>query len=98
MRGSWLLTLMLVIVRGMRLVCVIWPSRPLSRGADDVVVSCEGWYHFGCVGLTKGDPRLEPDAQFICPPCNSSRCVFRSIVRPLLRSLMSVFVTSDIRE
>ncbi|KAI0760165.1 hypothetical protein C8Q74DRAFT_206400 [Fomes fomentarius] len=34
--------------------------------------ACEGWYHFGCVGLTPDDPRLEPDAEFICPPCESS--------------------------
>ncbi|KAI8969406.1 hypothetical protein BD414DRAFT_541171 [Trametes punicea] len=37
--------------------------------------SCEGWYHFGCVGLRLGDPRLEPDAQFLCPPCESSEMI-----------------------
>ncbi|OSD01461.1 hypothetical protein PYCCODRAFT_1468631 [Trametes coccinea BRFM310] len=34
--------------------------------------NCEAWYHFGCVGLQIGDTRLEPDAEFICPPCESS--------------------------
>ncbi|KAI0631067.1 hypothetical protein C8Q77DRAFT_1062283 [Trametes polyzona] len=34
--------------------------------------SCDAWYHFGCVGLLTNDPRLEPDAEFICPPCESS--------------------------
>ncbi|KAI9063780.1 hypothetical protein FKP32DRAFT_1676207 [Trametes sanguinea] len=34
--------------------------------------NCEAWYHFGCVGLQMGDPRLEPDAEFFCPPCESS--------------------------
>ncbi|KAI0326140.1 hypothetical protein GY45DRAFT_1374166 [Cubamyces sp. BRFM 1775] len=37
--------------------------------------NCEAWYHFGCVGLRIGDPRLEPDAQFICPPCESSEAI-----------------------
>ncbi|KAI0366798.1 hypothetical protein BV20DRAFT_620340 [Pilatotrama ljubarskyi] len=37
--------------------------------------NCEGWYHFGCVGLAMGDPRLEPDAEFICPPCETSEAI-----------------------
>ncbi|KAJ8502319.1 hypothetical protein ONZ51_g61 [Trametes cubensis] len=37
--------------------------------------NCEAWYHFGCVGLHTGDPRLEPDAQFVCPPCESSEAI-----------------------
>ncbi|KAI0676496.1 hypothetical protein C8Q78DRAFT_1073304 [Trametes maxima] len=37
--------------------------------------SCEGWYHFGCVGLQVDDPRLEPNAEFICPPCGTSDAI-----------------------
>ncbi|CDO70496.1 hypothetical protein BN946_scf184569.g39 [Trametes cinnabarina] len=44
-----------------------------SAGASSISEeSCEAWYHFGCVGLEIGDPRLEPDAEFFCPPCESS--------------------------
>ncbi|KAH7910258.1 hypothetical protein BJ138DRAFT_1114242 [Hygrophoropsis aurantiaca] len=32
--------------------------------------SCELWYHFGCVGIERNDPRLEQDASFVCPTCN----------------------------
>ncbi|KAI0349707.1 hypothetical protein OH77DRAFT_1525484 [Trametes cingulata] len=37
--------------------------------------NCEGWYHFGCVGLAMDDPRLDPDADFICPPCETSEAI-----------------------
>ncbi|KAI0942119.1 hypothetical protein AcV7_002641 [Taiwanofungus camphoratus] len=35
--------------------------------------NCDAWYHFGCVGLTTGDPRLEANAEFICPVCEVSQ-------------------------
>ncbi|KAH7886826.1 hypothetical protein F5I97DRAFT_1058171 [Phlebopus sp. FC_14] len=31
--------------------------------------NCDMWYHYACVGVKVGDPRLEPDAAFICPLC-----------------------------
>ncbi|RPD75503.1 hypothetical protein L226DRAFT_534411 [Lentinus tigrinus ALCF2SS1-7] len=51
-----------------------WPAKVNGYDRREFVLCdfCEGWYHFGCVGMTKGDPRLEPDAEFICPPCESS--------------------------
>ncbi|KAI0739030.1 hypothetical protein C8Q80DRAFT_1203455 [Daedaleopsis nitida] len=60
--------------------------------------SCEGWYHFGCVGLKSGDPRLEPNAEFMCPPCEVSRCVAHAgRPRSSTRSLIPV-QCSEIRE
>jgi len=35
--------------------------------------NCDAWYHFGCVGLTADDPRLQEDALFMCPPCEVSQ-------------------------
>ncbi len=32
--------------------------------------SCPGWFHFGCVGVRKGDPEVEdPDFPYDCPRC-----------------------------
>ena len=32
--------------------------------------SCPGWFHFPCVGVSKGDPEVEnPDVPFYCPRC-----------------------------
>ncbi|KAI5996350.1 hypothetical protein EDD15DRAFT_2252023 [Pisolithus albus] len=28
------------------------------------------WYHYGCVGVEKHDPRLDSEAAFICPLCS----------------------------
>ncbi|KAF9219489.1 hypothetical protein BS17DRAFT_419157 [Gyrodon lividus] len=28
------------------------------------------WYHYGCVGIEPEDPRVEPEAVFICPVCH----------------------------
>ncbi|TFK89036.1 hypothetical protein K466DRAFT_585009 [Polyporus arcularius HHB13444] len=51
-----------------------WPGKISGHDHREFVACdfCQGWYHFGCVGLTKGDPRLDPDAEFVCPPCESS--------------------------
>ncbi|KAI0720707.1 hypothetical protein C8T65DRAFT_735657 [Cerioporus squamosus] len=51
-----------------------WPGKISGHDHREFVACdhCQGWYHFGCVGLTKGDPRLEPEAEFVCPPCESS--------------------------
>lgn len=31
--------------------------------------NCDMWYHYGCVGVEKDDPRLDSEAAFICPLC-----------------------------
>ncbi|KAI6107604.1 hypothetical protein EDD17DRAFT_1465830, partial [Pisolithus thermaeus] len=31
--------------------------------------NCDMWYHYGCVGVKKHDPRLDSEAAFICPLC-----------------------------
>ncbi|EIW78376.1 hypothetical protein CONPUDRAFT_138676 [Coniophora puteana RWD-64-598 SS2] len=31
--------------------------------------NCDVWYHFVCVGISAGDPRLAEGVLFICPPC-----------------------------
>ncbi|KZT25726.1 hypothetical protein NEOLEDRAFT_1064434, partial [Neolentinus lepideus HHB14362 ss-1] len=31
--------------------------------------NCDVFYHYGCVGIEKGDPRLQPVGLFLCPPC-----------------------------
>lgn len=31
--------------------------------------SCDMWYHYGCVAVESGDPRLQPKVLFICPTC-----------------------------
>ncbi|KAM5533389.1 hypothetical protein V8D89_012939 [Ganoderma adspersum] len=53
-----------------------WPSKVLgeetSRREFIQCDNCEGWYHFGCVGIRPGDPCLDPDAAFLCPPCENS--------------------------
>ncbi|KAL5523009.1 hypothetical protein ACEPAF_1276 [Sanghuangporus sanghuang] len=30
---------------------------------------CDSSYHYRCIGVKKGDKRLVPDVEFICPPC-----------------------------
>ncbi|KAI1788627.1 hypothetical protein LXA43DRAFT_629580 [Ganoderma leucocontextum] len=54
-----------------------WPSKVLgedtSRREFIQCDNCEGWYHFGCVGIRPGDPCLDPDAAFLCPPCENSK-------------------------
>ena len=30
---------------------------------------CKAWYHYGCVGITAGDARLQGREEFVCPPC-----------------------------
>ncbi|TBU44723.1 hypothetical protein BD309DRAFT_1079832 [Dichomitus squalens] len=56
-----------------------WPGKVLgeetSRREFVQCDNCEGWYHFGCVGIITGDPRLDPSAQFYCPPCETSEAV-----------------------
>nr|VWO94510.1 N/A [Ganoderma boninense] len=58
-----------------------WPSKVLgeetSRREFIQCDNCEGWYHFACVGIRPGDPRLDPDAAFLCPPCEHSDGVQR---------------------
>ncbi|KAG1753649.1 uncharacterized protein EDB91DRAFT_1099114 [Suillus paluster] len=50
-----------------------WPARPEQEGSFQWQFvqcdNCDLWYHFGCVGIGEGDPRLEPESVFICPPC-----------------------------
>ncbi|KAG2342266.1 hypothetical protein BDR05DRAFT_886510 [Suillus weaverae] len=54
-----------------------WPEKSEQDGSfQRQFVQCDNcdlWYHFGCVGFSEGDPRLEPDSVFICPRC---WCVF----------------------
>ncbi|GBE83988.1 predicted protein [Sparassis crispa] len=53
-----------------------WPEKARNGEMQREFVqcdNCDAWYHFGCVGLAAGDPRLDPDASFHCPPCESSR-------------------------
>ncbi|KAH0835864.1 hypothetical protein J3R83DRAFT_9738 [Lanmaoa asiatica] len=33
--------------------------------------NCDMWFHYGCVAIESGDPRLELDALFICPTCHT---------------------------
>ncbi|KAL5481050.1 hypothetical protein ACEPAI_9991 [Sanghuangporus weigelae] len=30
---------------------------------------CDSSYHYRCIGVKRGDKRLVPDVEFICPPC-----------------------------
>ncbi|KAG2156712.1 uncharacterized protein EDB93DRAFT_863045 [Suillus bovinus] len=54
-----------------------WPEKPANNKQNGSFQqqfvqcdNCELWYHFGCVGFSEGDTRLEePDSVFICPPC-----------------------------
>lgn len=50
-----------------------WPEKSEQDGSfQRQFVQCDNcdlWYHFGCVGFSEGDPRLEPDSVFICPRC-----------------------------
>ncbi|TFK49095.1 hypothetical protein OE88DRAFT_465674 [Heliocybe sulcata] len=34
--------------------------------------NCDTYYHYGCVGIVKGDKRLERGEIFLCPPCASA--------------------------
>jgi len=50
-----------------------WPAKSEQDGSfQRQFVQCDNcdlWYHFECVGIVEGDPRLEAEATFICPPC-----------------------------
>ncbi|KAH7922755.1 hypothetical protein BV22DRAFT_634912 [Leucogyrophana mollusca] len=51
-----------------------WPKKPdLSHSFDRQFIQCDNcelWYHYGCVAIGRGDPRLKGGVVFICPPCN----------------------------
>ncbi|KAH9944561.1 uncharacterized protein BXZ73DRAFT_97040 [Epithele typhae] len=49
-----------------------WPNKVDDDGAGEMVAcdNCNGWYHYGCVGLVEDDPRAEDD--WHCPPCETS--------------------------
>ncbi|KZV65760.1 hypothetical protein PENSPDRAFT_737504 [Peniophora sp. CONT] len=55
-----------------------WPKLPKDAKKDEsffrTFITCEGckkWYHFGCVGIKKGDERIKEDSDvtFLCPSC-----------------------------
>lgn len=33
---------------------------------------CFAWFHYGCVGITPTDSRLNPTEMFFCPPCDAN--------------------------
>ncbi|KII87569.1 hypothetical protein PLICRDRAFT_639769 [Plicaturopsis crispa FD-325 SS-3] len=56
---------------------VEWPARTGEIGEFQRTFiqcdKCDSWYHYGCVGIVLGDPRLRADSteMFVCPPCDS---------------------------
>ncbi|KAJ7485385.1 hypothetical protein FB451DRAFT_55520 [Mycena latifolia] len=57
---------------------VAWPEMTPESKVDPEFVgkfvgcdNCERWYHYSCLGIVPGDPRLVGD--FHCPPCTAGR-------------------------
>ncbi|KAI0070108.1 hypothetical protein K474DRAFT_914436 [Panus rudis PR-1116 ss-1] len=53
----------------------LWPPKLGLMDFGSSSIGCDGcgaWYHVGCVGISQGDKRLDPDAQYHCPPCEAS--------------------------
>ncbi|GJE94795.1 hypothetical protein PsYK624_109690 [Phanerochaete sordida] len=52
-----------------------WP-KVLSKGdwvCDFIQCSgCDAWYHFGCLGIKRNDPRTAEGVDLFCPPCEES--------------------------
>ncbi|KAF8137266.1 hypothetical protein EV363DRAFT_655923 [Boletus edulis] len=52
-----------------------WPELPSVFSNWDIQFiqcdNCDKWYHYGCVTVESGDPRLEPGVMFICPTCHN---------------------------
>lgn len=50
-----------------------WPDlKAFSSSWERQLIQCDNcdmWYHYGCVGVGKHDPRLDSEAAFICPLC-----------------------------
>ncbi|KAI9567594.1 hypothetical protein HD554DRAFT_2039595 [Boletus coccyginus] len=48
-----------------------WPELPsVFSHWDAQFIQCDKWYHYGCVAIESGDPRLAPGVLFICPTCH----------------------------
>lgn len=51
-----------------------WPDlKTFSSNWERQLIQCDNcdmWYHYGCVGVEKHDPRLDSEAAFICPLCS----------------------------
>jgi len=56
---------------------VEWPTMTKGDKSEDLVGcdKCTAWYHYGCVGLTAGDKRLQGGKKFFCPPCEAGTSI-----------------------
>ncbi|EJC99296.1 uncharacterized protein FOMMEDRAFT_148803 [Fomitiporia mediterranea MF3/22] len=50
-----------------------WPDKAMVNDKFDhqllMCDRCDSSFHYRCVGVKRGDDRLIPEAEFICPPC-----------------------------
>ncbi|OCH85778.1 hypothetical protein OBBRIDRAFT_838702 [Obba rivulosa] len=50
-----------------------WPKITIaSERAFVQCDNCKAWYHVKCVGMKAGDPCLQTDDEYYCPPCHRS--------------------------